>query len=137
MKIQYVGPKPYRKHATDAGSDLTIVRDVIVQHGQVTFVSTGVAVAIPENHVGYVIPRSGLGTKHGLALANTIGVIDSDFRGEIELALTLNRPGRVQLARGSRVAQLVIQPIIVPEWVRADRLDETERGDGGFGSTGT
>ena len=99
-------------------------------------VHTGIAVAIPKGYVGLIFARSGLATKRGLAPANKVGVIDSDYRGELLVSL-YNQSGKVQrLEPQERVAQLVIVPFLPVEYEEAETLDETERGDGGFGSTG-
>lgn len=101
-------------------------------------VPTGMAVAIPEGHAGLVLPRSGLASRHGLTLANAPGLIDAGYRGEVICAVVnLDRERPVRIAKGDRVAQLLVVPFseLEPEW--ADELPETSRGEGGFGSTGT
>jgi dUTP pyrophosphatase len=100
-------------------------------------IPTGVAVAIPDGHAGLVLPRSGLASRHGLTLANAPGLIDAGYRGEIVCAVVnLDRHEGVKIGRGDRIAQLVIVPVagVKPEFV--EELPPTERGDGGFGSTG-
>jgi dUTP diphosphatase len=100
-------------------------------------VPTGVAVAIPEGHAGLVLPRSGLASRQGLTLANAPGLIDAGYRGEVICSVVnLDRGESVKIARGDRIAQLVIVPVaaVEPEWV--DELPPSERGEGGFGSTG-
>lgn len=99
-------------------------------------VPTGIAVEIPEGYVGLLFPRSGLATKHGLQLQNCVGVIDSDYRGEIKAALVNTREQGFMLEPGMRVAQLAIMPVVQPILVPVDELGETGRGAGGFGSTG-
>ena len=100
-------------------------------------VPTGVAVAIPEGYAGLVLPRSGLAGRHGLTLANSPGLIDSGYRGELACALVNLDPHEpVKIARGDRIAQLVIVPVAAVEPVWADGLSPSERGVGGFGSTG-
>ena len=136
-EVLFTGIEPVYAHEGDAGADLETDRDCIVGYGTVTMVGTGLSVALPNGCVGLVFPRSGLGTEHGLALANTVGVIDAGYRGEIMLGLTLNRPGSLSLKKGERVAQLVIVPFMRAQFTRVAVLPDTVRGVQGFGSTGT
>ena len=116
-----------------AGYDLYATKDVTINCFQFTLVSTGVSMAIPAGHYGRVAPRSGLTVKHGVMVG--AGVIDSDFRGEIKVALaTLN--GVYEFKKGERIAQIIIEPVVTPELVQVNSLDDSERGNGGFGSTG-
>ena len=129
---------PSAHHPGDAGLDLRAVAHVKVAPGERAMVPTGVAVAIPDGHAGLVLPRSGLATKQGLTLANAPGLIDAGYRGEVICAvvnLDLSTP--VAIAKGDRIAQLVIVelPAVEPAW--AESLPETARGGDGFGSTGT
>ena len=129
---------PLAQHTGDAGLDLCAIEDLEVGPGERAMVPTGVAVAIPEGHAGLVLPRSGLASTKGLTLANAPGLIDADYRGQVVCAVVnLDREESVRIARGDRIAQLVIVavPAVVPEWV--EELPSTLRGDGGFGSTGT
>jgi dUTP pyrophosphatase len=122
-----------------AGADLYSVSDgaITVGAGETVLVHTGIAMEIPEGFVGLVFARSGLATKRSLAPANKVGVIDSDYRGEIMVALH-NHSGVPQtVEEGERVAQLVLVPYIAAAFEEADELDDTARGAGGFGSTGT
>lgn len=120
----------------DAGMDLTSRESVDIQPSGTVIVGTGVAVAIPEGFVGLVFPRSGLASKKGVTLANAVGVIDSGYRGEIRAPLH-NVTSRVQhVERGDRVCQLVVVPFMSCECVEVEAFGETERGVGGFGSTG-
>jgi dUTP pyrophosphatase len=128
---------PERAHPGDAGFDLRSIEDVEVGPGERAMVRTGVAVAIPDGHAGLVLPRSGLASKHGLTLANAPGLIDSGYRGELICSVVnLDPHESVKIARGERIAQLVV--VEVPErrpgWV--DELPPSSRGEGGFGSTG-
>lgn len=121
----------------DAGLDLRSVADVVVDPGERAMVPTGLAVAIPEGHAGLVLPRSGLASRHGLTMANAPGLIDAGYRGEVMCAVVnLDRTEPVKIARGDRIAQLVIValPAVDPRW--RDELPDSSRGDGGFGSTG-
>lgn len=127
--------RPTRAHATDAGVDLRAAVDVEIAAGQRTLVPTGVRVAVPEGWVGLCCPRSGLATRHGLTLTNAPGVIDSDYRGEVQvLCQATSEP--VVLRRGERIAQLVVVPVHLGAWQEVDDLPATDRGAGGFGSTG-
>ena len=131
-------PLPERAHPGDAGFDLRSAADLEVQPGERAMVPTGLAVAIPDGHAGLVLPRSGLASKHGLTMANAPGLIDADYRGEVICAVVnLDREHAVRIARGDRIAQLVIVavPDIAPVFVEG--LPVSTRGEGGFGSTGT
>lgn len=126
---------PHRAHPTDAGLDLTVTEAVKVRRGDVTLAPTGVSVAIPAGHVGLLFARSSLAVKHGVHLANGVGVIDADYRGQIMVPLTTT--GNItRIPAGTRIAQLVIVPIATPTVQVVDTLDNTGRGEGGFGSTG-
>lgn len=121
-----------------AGADLSACLDepVTIQPGQTAFLPTGLAIAVPRGCAGLVFARSGLGCKRGLAPANKVGVIDADYRGQVHVAL-LNHSGEPQtIYPGDRIAQLLIIPVLTPEVEEVAELDETARGEGGFGSTG-
>ena len=129
---------PSVQHPGDAGLDLRSTIDVEVKPGERAMVPTGVAVAIPQGHAGLVLPRSGLASREGLTLANAPGLIDAGYRGELTCAVVNLDPAEpVRIARGDRMAQLVIVelPEVKPTW--AQRLPDSTRGTGGFGSTGT
>jgi dUTP pyrophosphatase len=129
---------PTRAHEGDAGLDLRSAIDVEVKPGERAMVPTGLAVAIPEGFAGLVLPRSGLASKQGLTLANAPGLIDAGYRGEVTCAVVnLDRETAVWIARGDRIAQLVIVavPEVTPGWV--EELPVSGRGTGGFGSSGT
>ncbi|MGV0438880.1 dUTP diphosphatase [Corynebacterium mastitidis] len=130
------GHLPTRAHPGDAGLDLRAVEEVRLHRGGHARVRTGVQVAIPEGHVGYITPRSGLAARRGVTVLNAPGTIDSGYRGEIEVILVNHGPMPVWIERGDRIAQLVIHPIITPKVKQVDTLPATERGEGGFGSTG-
>lgn len=130
-------PLPRYAHPGDAGLDLYAAEDALIAPGERVLVPTGIAVAIPEGYAGFVQPRSGLAIKQGLSLVNTPGLIDSHYRGEIKvIAINLDPRVAIAVARGDKIAQLVIQPIARVELTEVDELDETMRGEGGFGSTG-
>lgn len=121
----------------DAGADLVTTIDVMLKPGQRQLVPTGVAVAIPNGYAGFVHPRSGLATRAGLSIVNAPGTIDAGYRGEIKVALiNLDPTENIELQRGERIAQLVIQPVCQAEFVLVDALPESIRQDAGFGSTG-
>lgn len=124
--------------AGSAGGDLYSAEenDITVAPGQTVFIGTGLAVEIPEGLVGLVYARSGLACKKGLAPANKVGVIDSDYRGEIKVALYNHGKEAQTVAKGERIAQLVIAPFVFAEYEETDDLSDTARGEGGFGSTG-
>src|SRR5262249_11561508 len=131
------GSSPAAQHEGDAGLDLRAAIDATVKPGERVMVPTGVAVAIPEGHAGLVLPRSGLASREGLTLANAPGLIDAGYRGEIVCAVVnLDRARPVRIAKGDRIAQLVVVqvPRVEPAW--ADELPPSIRGEGGFGSTG-
>ena len=123
-----------------AGADLYALiegESLMVGAGETVLVRTGLSVEIPEGYVGLIYARSGLATKKGLAPANKVGVIDSDYRGEVKVAL-FNQSGEDQIVlAGERVAQLVIAPYLAVEYEQAEELSSTVRGEGGFGSTGS
>ena len=129
---------PGPAHPGDAGLDLRSAVDVEVAPGGRAMVPTGLAVAIPDGYAGLVLPRSGLASRHGLTMANAPGLIDAGYRGEVICAVVnLDRSEPVKIARGDRIAQLVIVavPDVAPAFV--DELPPSTRGEGGFGSTGT
>lgn len=130
-------PLPCYAHGGDAGLDLYSAESVEIGPGQRVLLPTGIAVAIPDGFAGFVQPRSGLALRSGLSLVNTPGLIDSHYRGEIKLiAINLDPETPISIARGDKIAQLVIQRVERAEIVEVDELDETVRGVGGFGSTG-
>lgn len=128
---------PTQAHPGDAGSDLYSIEDVVIPAGERAKVATGVAVAIPDGHAGLVLPRSGLAHKHGITLTNAPGLIDSGYRGELQvLMLNTDRSEDFEIRAGDRIAQLMVVAYAAPEWVEVEEFDETVRGDGGFGSSG-
>lgn len=121
-----------------AGADLYSAEDadVVIEPSETKFIGTGLAMEIPEGYVGLVYARSGLACKRGLAPANKVGVVDSDYRGEIKVALHNHGKEAQTVEKGERIAQMVIAPYLSVNYEEADVLSETERGEGGFGSTG-
>lgn len=125
-------------YATDgaAGMDVVSAEDVTIAPGARHAVATGLAVAIPPGFEMQVRPRSGLALKHGISVPNAPGTIDSDYRGELKVILTNHGAEPFAIQRGDRVAQLVLAPVTRASWQVSEDLDETARGEGGFGSTG-
>lgn len=125
---------PTRGSRASAGLDLYSIEAVSLAPGQRAIVRTGLAVAIPEGYYGRLAPRSGLATKKGLDVL--AGVIDADYRGEVGCLLHNTGEERIELVENSKICQLIVEKIVNPQAVWADALDDTERGGGGFGSTG-
>ena len=120
-----------------AGADLySAEEDVVINPGETKFIGTGLATAIPVGTVGLIYARSGLACKKGLAPANKVGVIDSDYRGEVKVALHNHGTEPQKVQKGERIAQMVIADYYPCEYIESNELDDTERGSGGFGSTG-
>jgi dUTP pyrophosphatase len=128
---------PARAHDDDAGMDLHADEAAHIDPGERASVGTGIAVAIPEGHAGFVLPRSGVAAEHGITLVNTPGLIDSGYRGELRVLL-LNTDGTraFRVMPGDRIAQLVLLKVEAPELHEVGELSETVRGEAGFGSTG-
>lgn len=130
-------PLPKYAYPGDAGLDLLSAVDITLKPLERALVPTGIAVAIPEGYAGFIQPRSGLALREGLSMANTPGLIDSHYRGELKIvALNLDKTKSIVIKKGERIAQLVIQKIPFVKLLEVDSLDETERGSGGFGSSG-
>ncbi len=131
-------PLPEAQHDGDAGIDLFAASDVTLEaRGGRSLVPTGIAIAIPEGHAGFVQPRSGLALRHGVTVVNSPGLVDAGYRDEIRVLLVnLDPIEPFKISRGDRIAQLVIQRFERVEWDEVDDLDETERGRSGWGSTG-
>ena len=143
IKLDHPACMPTRSNPTDAGLDLRSKTTTTLQMGKRTLVGTGVSVKIPLNNVGLLFPRSSL-SKQGVTMTNSVGVIDSDYRGEIMASLMFNGvPGNcneIEIPAGERIVQLVIVPIVIPmlevnNWSN-EEWNDTQRGTGGFGSTG-
>jgi dUTP pyrophosphatase len=128
---------PTRAHAGDAGLDLYALDGATLGPGERASLGTGIAVEIPPGRAGLVLPRSGLAHRHGIALVNAPGLIDSGYRGELRvLLLNTDRSESCEILRGDRIAQLVLVAIDAPGVVVVDELELSERGAGGFGSSG-
>ncbi len=130
-------PLPSYAHPGDAGADLHAAVDLTLDPGERALVPTGIAMALPEGYVALVHPRSGLAAKHGISIVNAPGTIDAGYRGEVKVCLVnTDRDDPFAVRRGDRIAQLVIQRVEAADFVEADDLPESARGEGGYGSTG-
>ena len=130
-------PAPAYAHPGDAGADLVTTVDVTLAPGERAMVPTGIALALPDGYVALVHPRSGLAARHGLSIVNTPGTIDAGYRGEVKVMLINHDPREpIELRRGDRIAQLVVQRFERAAFVEVAALPESVRGSGGYGSTG-
>lgn len=141
IRVKKLSPKailPTYGSAEAAGADLYACLDeaVVIEAGETVFIPTGIALEVPKGCAGLVYARSGLACKRGLAPANKVGVIDSDYRGEVKVALHNHGRQAQTVNPGERVAQLLITPVLTPAYEEAEELTDTERGACGFGSTG-
>ena len=129
---------PLPSYATEgaAGMDVVSSEERILNPGDRAAVATGLAVAIPEGYEIQIRPRSGLALKHGITVPNAPGTIDSDYRGELKVILINHGLEPYKIRRGDRIAQAVLSPVVMASWLEVHELDETVRGEGGFGSTG-
>ena len=129
-------PLPAYARPGDAGLDLRASESVKLEPGERRLVPTGLAIAIPEGYAGLVLPRSSLAMQKGVTVLNAPGLIDSGYRGELKVLLINHGPAVVAIERGERIAQLVIQAVARAKLVEVERLPDSARGEGGFGSTG-
>jgi dUTP pyrophosphatase len=129
-------PLPAYARPGDAGLDLSASESVKLEPGERRLVPTGLAIAVPEGHAGLLLPRSGLAMQKGVTVLNAPGLIDSGYRGELKVLLINHGPAVVAIERGERIAQLVIQAVARVRLVEVERLPDSARGEGGFGSTG-
>lgn len=137
MRLDPDLPLPQRAHQGDAGVDLHITADATIAPCERLVVGTGIAIALPLGTVGLVHPRSGLAARSGLSIVNAPGTIDAGYRGEIKVCLiNLDRRETIELVRGDRIAQLLVQRIELVDFVEVRSLDDTSRGSGGYGSSG-
>jgi dUTP pyrophosphatase len=140
LRVRRVDPRallPTRAYPGDAGLDLYALDDGRLEPGERASVRTGVAVEIPDGQAGLVLPRSGLARRHGISVVNAPGLIDAGYRGELEvLLLNTDRSQPFSISAGDRIAQLVIVDVQTPEIVEVDELELSQRGAGGFGSSG-
>ena len=138
MDVPIIAPDvPAYAHPGDAGADLVSTEALRLEPGQRALVGTGVRIALPDGYVAFVVPRSGLATKHGITIVNSPGTVDAGYRGEIKATL-LNTDSEqaYDIGVGDRIAQLVVMPVSRARFVPVEVLPESARGDGGFGSTG-
>ena len=130
-------PLPSYAKPGDAGADLTTRIDVVIKPGERVLVPTGISIALPKGYVALVHPRSGLAIKHGISLVNTPGTVDAAYRGELQcILINLDPTNEVSFKKGDRIAQLVIQQVEEAEFIEVETLPGSDRGAGGFGSTG-
>lgn len=128
---------PSYAHVDDAGADLRAAETVVLAPGERALVGTGVAIALPPGYAAFVVPRSGLAAKHGITVVNSPGTVDAGYRGEIKVTLlNTDRQEPFRVEPGDRIAQLIVMPVSRAEFVPVNELPASERGSGGFGSTG-
>jgi dUTP pyrophosphatase len=129
--------EPAYAHPGDAGADLMSTEEVVLAPGQRATLGTGVAIALPDGYVAFVVPRSGLAAKHGSTIVNSPGTVDAGYRGEIRVTL-LNTDAResYSISAGDRIAQLIVMPVSRARFIKVEHLPGSDRGEGGFGSTG-
>lgn len=141
LRVRRVDPRavlPTRAYPGDAGLDLYALDDAVLAPGERASVRTGIAVEVPEGQAGLVLPRSGLARRHGISVVNAPGLIDAGYRGEVQvLLLNTDRSTPFSIAAGDRIAQLVIVSVNTPQVVEVQELALSERGSGGFGSSGS
>lgn len=138
MDVLIIAPEPPTyAHPGDAGADLVSAESLRLEPGQRALVGTGVSIALPDGYVAFVVPRSGLATRHGITIVNSPGTVDAGYRGEIKVTL-LNTDASepYDIAVGDRIAQLIVMPVSRANFVPVESLPESVRGEGGFGSTG-
>lgn len=136
VKIHEDAILPHYVHPGDAGMDVYSIEDVIIPPGETRLVRTGLIIAVPEQYEAQVRPKSGLALKHAVTLTNSPGTIDSSYRGEVCVLLINHGRTPYHVQKHAKIAQLVICPVIRATLVEVESLDDTSRGDGGFGSTG-
>lgn len=136
IPIPHKGLAPEYARPGDAGADIRSPHHLSIPVGGAAIIHTRLSMAIPEGHFGMIVGRSGLGFHHGIRLSNSVGIIDAGYRGDIAIRLHNDGEKPYTVGAGDRIAQIVIVPFVTAEWIAVDRLDKTERGEGGFGSTG-
>lgn len=138
MTVPVTGYLPARSHASDAGADLVAAAEVRLEPGERALIPTGTSIALPEGYLGFVVPRSGLAAKHGITIVNAPGTIDAGYRGEIKVCLlNTDSAEAYTVNEGDRIAQLIVLPYPPVHFAPVDALPSGERGERGFGSTGT
>lgn len=136
LKLDVDLPTPSHSHPGDAGTDLFARVDTVLEPGERQMVPTGVAIALPDGFAGLVTPRSGLAMGHGIGVVNGPGLVDSGYRGELKVILINHGDEPFKITRGERIAQLVVVPYQVQNFIEVEELPGSTRGEGGFGSTG-
>lgn len=138
VDVLIIAPEvPAYAHPGDAGADLVSAEALRLEPGQRALVGTGVRIALPDGYVAFVVPRSGLATKHGITIVNSPGTVDAGYRGEIKVTLlNTDQTEAYDIAPGDRIAQLIVMPVPRVRFLPVDALPESARGEGGFGSTG-
>ncbi len=138
VDVLIIAPQvPAYAHPGDAGADLVSSEALRLEPGQRALVGTGVRIALPDGHAAFVVPRSGLATKHGITIVNSPGTVDAGYRGEIKVTLLNTDPTEAyDIAVGDRIAQLIVMPVTRAQFIPVETLPESVRGAGGFGSTG-
>ncbi|MDO4766397.1 MAG: dUTP diphosphatase [Eubacteriales bacterium] len=131
-------PLPAYQTELSAGMDLlaAVEEDIFLEPGEIRLIPTGLKIAVPDGYEAQIRPRSGLALKHGISMVNCVGTIDADYRGEVGVILINHGKKTFPIARGERIAQMVINPIVQADFNLVENLDDTERGEGGFGHTG-
>lgn len=128
---------PEVAHPGDAGADLRSTEECVLAPGERKTVSTGVSIALPDGYVAFIVPRSGLAAKHGITVVNSPGTVDAGYRGEIKVTLlNTDQHTPFSIATGDRIAQMIVMPFARARFIEVEKLPESERGEGGFGSTG-
>jgi dUTP pyrophosphatase len=128
---------PTYPHPGDAGADLVAAEDAVLAPGERATVGTGIAIALPDGYVAFVVPRSGLAARHGITIVNSPGTVDAGYRGEIRVTLlNTDRTEEYRVTAGDRIAQIVVLPVSTAKFVPVETLPGSVRGEGGFGSTG-
>lgn len=136
IKLDDNATVPSYRTAGSAGADISSAEDIVIAPGRSAMVSTGIHPEIPAGYEIQVRPRSGLAARHSVTVLNTPGTIDSDYRGEVKVILINHGTEPFEIHRGDRIAQLVLAPVAVADFIAVDEISGTERGAGGFGSTG-
>ena len=128
---------PTYAHPGDAGADLHAAEALVLAPGERALVGTGVSIALPDGYAAFVVPRSGLAVKHGITVVNAPGTVDAGYRGEIKVCLlNTDSSAAFPISIGDRIAQLIVSPVVRAQFIPVERLPGSQRGDGGFGSTG-
>lgn len=137
IEVLFSGTLPVYAHPGDAGADLVSTDDVVLAPGERATVGTGLKIALPNGYVGFVVPRSGLAMRHGITIVNAPGTVDAGYRGELRVTLlNTDTHESYAIAAGDRIAQLIVMAVPQVRFIEVERLPGSDRGEGGFGSTG-